>query len=236
MELRFKSEDLLRRAHEDFEQFILNAAHDLREPLRTVNAYCELLSRQEMVCSDSEADQFRRYILDGTGRMQALIAGMVDFATAGSNLRYLLSIDMNEVFREALATSVLQSARRAPVVTWDPLPVVKGDFEKLVKVAGHLLDNAARYCEQEESRVHISSRREGSKWLFTVRDNGPGIDAAYLQQIFEPFKRLHGRQYAGNGLGLTICRKVIELHGGRICVESRPGEGSTFYFTLPAVD
>jgi light-regulated signal transduction histidine kinase (bacteriophytochrome) len=234
--MRLEAEDRLRRTNEELQEFILNAAHDLREPLRTVNAYCELLTRKDNECTDSEADQFRRYILDGTGRIQTLIAGMVEYATAESDSRYLLRIDMNEVLREALAYSLSDPRQRAAVVTRDSLPYVSGDFEKLVKVFRHLLDNAARYCEAEEPQAHVSSRLDGAEWLFVVKDNGPGIDAAYHKRIFAPFKRLHGRHHAGTGLGLTVCQKVIESHGGRMWVESEPGEGSRFCFTLPAAD
>lgn len=234
-QLRLEAEDSLRRKTEEFEEFMLKAAHDLREPLRTVSAYCELLSQKDIERSESESEQFRRYVLDGTRRMQALIADMVEYTTAASDGRYFLATDMNEVFREA-ARYVAQSGHPVAFVTRDPLPVVKGDFGKLAKVARHLFDNAVRYCEKAESRIHVSSRRHGDEWLFMVRDDGPGIDKVYHERVFEPFKRLHGRQYAGSGLGLTFCRRAIESHGGRIWVESRPGEGSTFLFTLPATD
>jgi len=232
-QLRLEAEDNLRRAKENFEEFLLTAAHDLREPLRTVNAYSELLAKKDAAHTDAEADQFRRYILAGTGRIQALVSGVVEYATAASDGRYVLPADMNEVFREAAVYATLQTEKTA-VVTRDPMPVLKGDFAKLVKVARHLLDNAARYSDAAEPRTHVSSRRDRAEWVFMVRDNGPGIDAAYHDRIFEPFKRLHGRQYTGCGLGLSFCRKTIESHGGRIWVESRPGEGSTFCFTLPS--
>jgi len=235
-QLRLEVEDRLRRTSENFEQFIMNAARDLREPLRMVSAYCELLAREDPDRAASEADQFRRYILDGTGRIQALIADMVEYATAASDGRYLLSVDMNEVFREAASGAGARAGQPTAIIKSDSLPVVTGDFGKLVKVARHLLDNAARYCDKPEPQVRVSSQPEGSGWLFVVQDNGPGIDAAYHQRIFEPFRRLHGRRYAGSGLGLTFCRKAVESHGGRIWVESRPCEGSTFCFTLPAAD
>jgi light-regulated signal transduction histidine kinase (bacteriophytochrome) len=201
-----------------------------------VSAYCELLARKDPEPADSEADQFRRYILEGTRRIQVLIADMVEYATAASDGVYLLSVDMSDVFREATVGAGPRAGQPAAVITHDTLPVVTGDFGKLVKVARHLLDNAARYCDKPEPRVHVSSRREGPDPVFVVQDNGPGIDAVYHERIFEPFKRLHGRQYAGNGLGLAFCRKAVESLGGRIWVESRPREGSDFCFTLPAAD
>jgi light-regulated signal transduction histidine kinase (bacteriophytochrome) len=234
--LRRQLEDRLRQTTEEYQEFILTAAHDLREPLRAVSAYSELLARKDSQRAEEEADQFRRHILDGTARIQTLLAGMVEYATAESDGRYLLRIDMNEVFREAVTYPRADSRHRLAVVTRDPLPFVKGDFERLVKVLRHLLDNASRYCESAQPTTHVASRRDGAEWLFMVKDNGPGIDAAYHKRIFAPFKRLHGRHHAGTGLGLTFCQRVIESHGGRIWVESGAGEGATFFFTLPAAD
>jgi light-regulated signal transduction histidine kinase (bacteriophytochrome) len=231
--LRLELEESLRRTHEEFQDFILNAIHDLREPLRTVNAYSELLARNSGA-SDSEIDQFRRHIMDGTSKIQALLTSMVDYASAGSASRYIIRLDSDEVFREAVASLTASSGRPARI-SHDPLPMVKGDFEKLVRVFRHLLDNASKYCEAIEPTIHVSARRDASAWLFLVRDNGPGIDGAYHQRIFAPFKRLHGRQTPGLGLGLAFCQKAVESLGGRIWVEST-GPGSTFCFTLPAAD
>ncbi len=231
--LRMELEESLRRTHEEFQDFMLSAIHDLREPLRTVNAYCELLTKKNGD-SDPEADQFRRYIMDGTAKIQALLAGMVDYAGAGSASRYIIRLDCNEVFREAVASLPASSGRPARI-SHDPLPMVKGDSEKLVRVFRHLLENASKYCEAPEPVVHVSSRRDGASWQFLVRDNGPGIDGAYHERIFAPFKRLHGRHIPGLGLGLAYCQKAVESLGGRIWVESAGG-GSTVCFTLPAAD
>jgi signal transduction histidine kinase len=226
---RLDTEDRLRRVREEFEDFILTAAHDLREPLRTVTAYCELLARKTAGNADPDADQFRRHIVEGASRIQALVSGMVDSVTASSESRYLLAIDLNDALREAV-----QQADSRIAVSHDSLPVVHGDSEKLAKVFRHLLDNAQKYCDRPDCRVQISAVRDRSDWLFTVTDNGPGIEPQYRDRIFEPFKRLHGRQYPGCGLGLTFCRKAIESHGGRMWVESAPGQGASFRFTLPA--
>ena len=214
---------------EEFDEFILTAAHDLREPVRTITAYCELLTRKNAGTGDPESDQFRRHILEGTSRIQALITGMAECVNAGSDSRYLLSIDLNEVAREGG-----MHVRPQTTITRDPLPTLHGDAEKLARVFRHLFDNAEKYNDKPETQIHVSARQEGAGWLFTVQDNGPGIEPRYRERVFEPFKRLHGRQYPGCGLGLTFCRKAIESHGGRIWVESKPGEGSTFCFTLPA--
>lgn len=234
--LRMEVEENLRHTQEAFQEFVLNAVHDLREPLRTINAYCELLTKKGVEVSDEEADQFRRYILEGTTKIQTLLAGMVDYAAAGSPSRYVLRIDLNDVFREAAASPEIVAAKHPPAIVRDPLPVVKGDFEKLVKVFRHLLENATKYSESPNPTVRVHARNEDSNWVIRVEDDGPGIDGAYHQRIFAPFKRLHGRSHAGIGLGLAFCQKAIESHGGRIWVESEPGIGSAFCFTLPATD
>jgi signal transduction histidine kinase len=226
---RLDTEERLHRLQEEFDNFILTAAHDLREPLRTVTAYCELLSRRNSGSGDPESDQYRRHIGEGAARIQALVSGMVDCVTASSDSRYLLKVDMNDVLREAA-----QQAGANIALTHDPLPSLHGDSEKLAKVFRHLLDNARKYCDRPDCQVHISVTQDGSDWLFNVTDNGPGIEPQYRERVFEPFKRLHGRQYPGCGLGLTFCRKAIESHGGRIWVEAAPNGGSAFRFTLPA--
>jgi signal transduction histidine kinase len=226
---RLDIEERLHRVQEEFDNFILTAAHDLREPLRTVTAYCELLSRRNSGSGDPESDQYRRHIGEGAGRIQALISGMVDCVTASSESRYLLRIDLNDVLREAV-----QQAGSKVAVTNDSLPTLHGDSEKLAKVFRHLLDNAQKYCDRADCQVHVSVTESNSDWLFSVTDNGPGIESQYRERVFEPFKRLHGRQYPGCGLGLAFCRKAIESHGGRIWVEAAPGSGADFRFTLPA--
>ena len=143
---------------------------------------------------------------------------------------------MEAVLRQALLSTGKQITERSAIVTNDPLPRVCGDFEILTKVLHHLIRNAIEYCGTPSPRVHISSRRADLDWVFSVRDNGPGIDPGFHDRIFGVFKRLHGKERPGNGLGLAFCRKAIEWHGGRIWMESTPGEGATFHFTLPPAD
>ena len=233
-ELQNDAEVRLRQKEAEFQDFILGAVHELREPLRAVNAYCELLSKTNAGSGDEEADRFRGYILSGTAKIQALLSGMVDYAAAGSADGYIFRVDVNDVLRSAESTAA--SSGRQLRVTHGPLPSVRGDFEKLVKIFRHLLENAAQYCEAAEARIHVTAERDGSDWLFAVQDNGPGIDASYHRRIFAPFKRLHGKQIPGLGLGLAFCHRAVESQGGRIWVESTPGGGSIFCFTLPADD
>jgi light-regulated signal transduction histidine kinase (bacteriophytochrome) len=143
---------------------------------------------------------------------------------------------MEAVLSQALLSTDRQITERSAVATHDPLPRVCGDFEILTKVMHHLIRNAVEYCDTPSPRVHISSARVDSDWVFSVADNGPGIDPAFQGRVFGVFKRLHGKEHPGNGLGLAFCQKAIQWHGGRMWLQSTPGTGSTFYFTLPPAD
>jgi len=160
----------------------------------------------------------------------------VDYCATGAGGLQSSRADMEAVLRQALLSTDKLITERSAIVTHDPLPIVMGDVELLAKVLHHLIRNAIQYCGTAAPRVHISSRREDLEWVFSVKDDGPGIDPAFQGRIFGAFKRLHGKEYPGNGLGLAFCKKAIERHGGRMWVESTPGAGSTFYFTLPAAD
>ena len=165
--------------------------------------------------------------------MQSLLADMVDYCAIGG--RGASRTDMEAVLLQTLLRADKQIGERSAIVTHDPLPVVTGEFETLAAVLHHLIRNAIEYCETPAPRVHISSRQMASEWVFAVQDNGPGIDPAFQSRIFGVFKRLHGKEHPGSGLGLAFCSKAIESQGGRIWVESIPGTGSTFYFTLPSI-
>ena len=166
--------------------------------------------------------------------MQSLLADVVDYWATGTGDRRFSRTDMDAVLNQALLLTDKQLTARTAIVTHDPLPVVTGDFEVLTKVLHHLIRNAIDYCGTTSPCVHISSKRENLNWVISVADNGPGIELAFQGRIFAVFKRLHGKEHPGNGLGLAFCKKAIERHGGRIWLESTPGAGSTFYFTLPA--
>jgi len=185
---------------------------------------------------DSDAAVFLARVQEGAARMQSLLADVVDYWATVDGGRQFSRTDMEAALCQALLCADRQIAARDAVVTHDPLPAVTGDFEILTKVLRHLIRNAIEYCAVASPRVHISSRRADPDWVFAVADNGPGIDAAFQGRIFEVFKRLHGKEHPGNGLGLAFCKKAIEWHGGRIWVESTPGAGSTFHFSLPAAE
>jgi light-regulated signal transduction histidine kinase (bacteriophytochrome) len=226
----------LREANAEFEEFVSVAAHNLRESLRDVASFSQLMAETYAGRLDSDADVFLGRIQEGAARMQSLLADVVDYWATGTDDRQFSRTDMEAVLRQALLCTDKQITERSAVVAHDPLPAVCGDFEILAKVLHHLIRNAVEYCGKPSPRVRISSKRVDLDWLFSVQDNGPGIDPAFQGRIFEVFKRLHGKEHPGNGLGLAFCKKAIEWHGGRMWMESTPGTGSTFYFTVAAAD
>jgi chemotaxis family two-component system sensor kinase Cph1 len=226
----------LDRANAEFEEFVSMAAHNLREPLRDVAAYSQLMAETCDGRLDSDAGVYLGRIQEGAARMQSLLADVVDYWATGANGRPLSTANMETALCQALLSLDKQIAERGATITHDPLPAVTGDFEVLTKVLRHLIGNAIAYCGAPSPRVHVSARRVDPDWVFSVEDNGPGIEPEFQERIFGAFKRLHGNECPGTGLGLAFCRKAIEWHGGRIWVESAPGAGSTFYFTLPVAD
>jgi len=228
-----KIERLRHTLNAEFEEFVSMAAHNLREPLRDVASFSELMAETRGAGLDSDARAYLERIRAGAARMQSVLADVVDYWATGAGDQWLSRTGMDAVLRQALLLSEQQIAERRAIITHDTLPAaVLGDFEILTKVLHHLVRNAIEYCDTPTPRVHVSSKREDREWVISVRDNGPGIDPAFQDRIFVAFKRLHGKELPGNGLGLAFCKKAIERHGGRMWMESTPGAGSTFYFTL----
>ncbi len=226
----------LDRANADFEEFVSMAAHNLRQPLRDVAAYSQLMSETYASRLDPDAGAFLRRIEDGVASMQSLLADVVDYWATAAIDPQSAGTDMEAAFCQALLCADKQITERGALVTHAPLPRVCGDFEILTKVLHHLIRNAIEYCGAASPLVHVSSSRLDLDWVLSVQDNGPGIEPAFQSRIFQPFKRLHGKELPGNGLGLAFCKKAIQWHGGRIWIQSAPGAGSTFYFTLTAAD
>lgn len=234
-ERRLEMQRRLAQANAGFEHFISMTSHGLRESLRDVASYSQLVAEVYAGRLDPDADAYLGRIREGAARMQSLLADVVDYWATGAGDRPSSRTNMEAALNQALLCADKQIAERSAVVTHDPLPPVCGDFEVLTKVLHHLIRNGVEYCETSP-RVHVSSKRGNLDWAFSVQDNGPGIDPAFHGHIFEVFKRLHGKEHPGTGLGLAFCKKAIEWHGGRIWVESTPGAGSTFCFTLPPAD
>jgi light-regulated signal transduction histidine kinase (bacteriophytochrome) len=226
----------LDRANSEFAEFVSMAAHNLRDSLRDVAANSQLMAETYAGRLDSDAGIFLGRIQEGAARMQSLLTDVVDYWAAGTAAREASRIDMEAVFYQALLCAEKQLAERCAIATHDPMPQVRGDFETLTKVLYHLIRNAVEYCDTSPPHVHISCRREGPEWIFAVHDDGTGIEPEFQGRLFGAFKRLHGKEHPGNGLGLAFCKTAIERYGGRMWMESAPGAGSTFYFTVEAAD
>lgn len=225
----------LERSNADLEQFAYVASHDLQEPLRMVTNFTQLLALRYQGRLDRDADEFIGFAVEGATRMQALISGLLSFARVKSRAGELMPTDSEAVFSRCLESSQFAIRQADAQVTHDPLPAVLADDLQLEQVFQNLLGNALKFRGARPSRIHVSAERGESSWTFSIRDNGIGIDPAYFERIFVIFQRLHTRQdYPGAGIGLSICKRIVERHGGRIWVESAEGEGTTFRFTLPA--
>jgi signal transduction histidine kinase len=225
----------LQQANEDLRQFAYVTSHDLQEPLRAVTTYVELLAQRLHGQLTAETQALMGYVLEGAQRMRALIVDLLAYSRVERQDVEMTATDGEAVLEQALRDLRLTIAESGAVVTHDPLPTVVTVPGQLKQVVENLLSNAVKFRGPEPPRIHLSAQRHGPEWVFSVRDNGIGLDAKYAQRIFQMFQRLHTRrEYPGTGIGLAICKKIVERHGGRIWVESAPGQGATFYFTLPA--
>jgi PAS domain S-box-containing protein len=225
----------LKRSNDELQQFAYVASHDLQEPLRMVASYTQLLAQRYKGRLDSDADEFIAYAVDGANRMQGLIQDLLAYSRAGTNGKALREVSSEGALAEAIRNLQATIAESGAVVTHDSLPAITTNNIQLVQVFQNLVGNAIKYHSAEVPRVHVSATRNGgNEWIFCVRDNGLGIDPQYFERIFILFQRLHGREeFAGTGIGLAVCKKILERLGGRIWVESQPEKGSSFYFALP---
>ena len=224
----------LKRSNKELEQFAYVASHDLQEPLRMVSSYVQLLAQRYEGQLDDKAQKYIAYAVDGALRMQQLIEDLLLYSRAGARGGSLESVDSGSALAAAIQNLTKTIEESGAVITHDELPLVRANAPQLAQVFQNLLSNAIKFHGESPPRVHVSAEDKGHEWVFSVNDQGIGIDPQYKDRVFVIFQRLHTRQeYPGTGIGLAVCQRIIERHGGRVWFESEPGMGSTFYFSVP---
>jgi PAS domain S-box-containing protein len=231
-----KKTEELSRSNAELEQFAYVASHDLQEPLRIVTSYAQHLEKRYKGKLDPEADEFIGFIVEGTKRMERLIKGLLAFSRVGTCGKPFERIETEDVLNAVLQNLQLVLEENRGIVTHDPLPAIVADESQMVEIFQNLIGNGLKFHGQDSPIVHISARREEKGWTFSFKDNGIGIDPQHYSKLFRIFQRLNPRDYPGTGIALSISRKIVERHGGRIWVDSEPGKGSTFYFIIPDRD
>jgi signal transduction histidine kinase len=224
----------LQRSNEELKLFAYVASHDLQEPLRTISSYLQLIENRYTDKLDDDGREFIAFAVDGAVRMKSLITDVLIYSRLETEENKLTLLDFQEVLDEVRKFLEVPINEAGAIITSDPLPEIQADRRLMLQLFQNLISNALKYHGERKPEIHIGVTQKKGQWVFAVRDNGIGIEPQYLEQIFVVFRRLHGRtQYEGTGIGLAICKKAVELHKGRIWAESVPGEGSTFFFTIP---
>ncbi len=224
----------LARSNAELEQFAYVATHDLQEPLRAVASCVQLLQKRYEGQLDERADEFIAHAVDGTKRMQTLINDLLAYSRISTHAQVFASTNCESVLAEVLANLMVAIAESGAVVTRDALPTLSGDATQLTQLFQNLIGNALKFRGDRPPKIHVGAVRKHGEWRFSVADNGIGMEPQYFERVFLVFQRLHTRkEYQGTGIGLAICKKVVERHGGRIWAESEPGLGATFCFTIP---
>src|ERR1700730_2306454 len=229
-----QSNEALRQSNDDLKQFAYAASHDLQEPLRMVALYSQMLQRKYAGESDPETDQYVGFIVGGAKRMEMLLKDLLSYSQTGADVGPAQPVDFEPVMRKVLLNLQASIEQNGADISWGSLPTVQAHEVRLVQLLQNIIGNAIKYRSQELPKIRIAAERRDTDWLFVVEDNGIGIEPEYAPQIFGIFKRLHGQNYPGTGIGLAICQRIVERYNGRIWVESKPGVGSRFLFTLPA--
>jgi PAS domain S-box-containing protein len=223
----------LTRSNKELEQFAYVASHDLQEPLRIIAGYTQLLQQRYKGKLDEDADQFIFYMVDGAARMQNLINDLLSYSRIETRGKSFESVDCKTVIDDVLAALQMTIEDNKAVIKYGPLPTINADRTQLFQLFQNLIGNAIKFRSDKPPRIHITAKPQNGRWLFSVKDNGIGIDPKYSERIFVIFQRLHSQdKYPGTGIGLAICKKIVERHGGRIWMESQFGKGATFYFIL----
>jgi light-regulated signal transduction histidine kinase (bacteriophytochrome) len=228
-----ESAEALERNNVQLQQFAYVASHDLQAPLRRILSFCQLLQRRLQGKLDTDSDEFIGYIVEGAKGMQTLVSDLLTFSRVGTQGKPFKPVDSSVVLDEARRNLEMSVQETNATITRDTLPTVVVDRTQLVQLFQNLLSNAIKYRGDQTPKIHVTAEEKSGEWLFGIRDNGIGIDPKHHSDIFAIFKRLHGDEIPGTGIGLAVCKRIVERHKGRIWVESQLGQGSTFYFTIP---
>ena len=226
-----RTQELL-RSESELERFAYVASHDLQEPLRMVASYMQLLEERYKDRLDANASDFIGFAVDGAKRMQELIQGLLSYSRVGSRVNKFEPTSCDEVLKAAIADLKLIIEEQGAEITWEPLPTLYADGSQLTQVFHNLLSNALKFRGDLPPKIHVSAVPSDEQWTFSVKDNGIGIESKYFERIFVMFQRLHSRTGSGTGIGLAICKRSSNSHGGKLWVESVPGQGTTFFFTI----
>jgi light-regulated signal transduction histidine kinase (bacteriophytochrome) len=243
-ELAFQNEEKEKRAKElenankDLEQFAYVASHDLQEPLRMISSFTQLLERKYKDKLDQDANEYIHFVVDGASRMQKLLINLLDFARISTRAKTFVNVDTKTIVGQAISILHQSVSANNALLSCDDLPVVKADEAQILRVFQNLIENAVKFKKKtpgsEFPKIHIACTKQDNMYRFSVADNGIGIEMQYHDRVFSVFQRLHSaRDYAGTGIGLSICKRIVERHGGTIWFESVVNEGTTFYFTIP---
>ena len=224
----------LKRSNEALAQFAYVASHDLQEPLRMVASFMQMIEQRYRGKLDADGERFIAFAVDGAKRMQRLIRDLLELSRVQTRAKPLVPTDSAEVLRNVRANLLLLITESHAEITHDPMPTVMADGSQLAQLFQNLIANAIKFRGANPPRIHIGARRDSSHWEFSVRDHGIGIEPRFAEKIFRIFQRLHpDGDFEGTGIGMAVCKEIVERHGGRIWVESQPGQGSTFFFTIP---
>ena len=232
-----RTEEELRRMNRELEEFSYVASHDLQEPLRMVNIYTQMIVKKATAGTKEDLNQYAGFVQEGVKRMELLIQDLLTFSRViHAEASPVAVADLSASLREAMSVLKGRIEDAGAVVAISDLPCTRGETSQIAHVFQNILSNALKYRRRDVApEVRISARRDGENWIISIRDNGIGFDQQYATRIFGLFKRLHKEEYPGTGLGLAICQRIIERYGGRMWAESRIGEGSTFYISLPRI-
>ena len=234
---RKKTQAKLERSNAELEQFAYVASHDLQEPLRMVTSFTQLLAQRYQDQLDADAKRIIGFAVDGAKRMEALIKDLLIYSRLTTTEKPFEYTNCQEVLDSTLKNLQLQIEETGTSIYRNPLPTLSADKSQLAQLFQNLLSNAIKYCSDKPPEIEIGAEAQNGQWLFYVKDNGIGIKPEYFERIFAIFQRLHTRQeYPGTGIGLAVCQKIVNRHGGKIWVESEPGQGSTFYFTIRVIE